>query len=268
MFYRILLTVLLVAFAVKGTFAQVPLSKAYAKTALATASQPTAESVELQAMRQQVKFLEIQLQITKEFQSAILDTIYWALGGVFLALSLVFGFSWFTNFRLYDRDKLALHADLQSRTDAALKELQAEVSRSGLNVDRRLDEKLAEFTRLTEFQVENAQERFKTNSQASIQAIEHSHASIQRSILGLQVRTEPDLAQRLVLAQRLLYYTTDAAPDEVPDAISAILRAIEDGARLKPREASSLNSTLDKVKPEHGAYVNKLRERIVSSSTT
>ena len=145
---------------------QVPPSKAYAQAASATASQPTAESVELQAVRQQVKLLETQLQITKDFQSAILDTIYWALGGVFLALSLVFGFSWFPNFRLYDRDKQALHADLQSRTDAALKEPQAEVSRAGLSVDRRLDEKLAEFTRSTEFQVENAQERRKTDSQA------------------------------------------------------------------------------------------------------
>jgi hypothetical protein len=268
MLYRVLLTILLTAFAAQVAFAQVPPSKAYVQAISATATQPTAESVELQAAHQQVKLLETQLQITKDFQSAILDTIYWALGGVFLALSLVFGFSWFTNFRLYDRDKQALHADLQSRTDAALKELQAEVSRAGLSVDRRLDEKLAEFTRSTEFQVENAQERLKTDSQASIQAIERSHAGIQRAILRLQVRTEPDLTQRLVLAQRLLYYTADAAPDEVPDVISSILRAIEDGAKLTPREVSSLNSTLDKVKPEHAAFANKLRERIVSSSTT
>ena len=268
MLYRFLLTVLLVAFSAQATFAQAPPAKAQAQTASVTVAQPTAESVELQAMRQQVKLLELQLQITKDFQSAILDTIYWALGGVFLALSLVFGFSWFTNFRLYDRDKQALHADLQSRTDAALKELQAEVSRAGLGVDRRLDEKLAEFTRSTEFQVENAQARLKTDSQASIEAIERSNASMQRSILRLQVRTEPDLAQRLVLAQRLLYYTVDAAPDEVPDVIPAILRAIEEGARLTPREASSMNSTLDRVKPEHAAFANKLREKIVSSSTT
>lgn len=267
MLYRVLLSVLLVAFASQVTFAQMPPSKTHVQTVSATASQPTAESVDLQAMRQQVKLLEAQLQITKDFQSAILDTIYWALGGVFLALSLVFGFSWFTNFRLYDRDKQALHADLQSRTDAALKELQAEVSRAGLSVDRRLDEKLAEFTRSTEFQVENAKERLKTESQTSIQAIERRNASIERSILRLQVRTEPDLAQRLVLAQRLLYYTVDAAPDDVPDVISTILRAIEDGAKLNSREVSSLNATLDKVKPEHAAFANKLRERIVSSST-
>ena len=267
MLYRVLLTVLLAAFAAQLPFAQVPPSTAYAQAASATASQPTAESVELQAMRQQVKLLESQLQITRDFQSAILDTIYWALGGVFLALSLVFGFSWFTNFRLYERDKQALHADLQNRTDAALKELQAEVDRTGLNVDRRLDEKLAEFTRLTEFQVENAQERLKNESQASIQTIERGHAGLQRSILHLQVRTEPDLSQRLVLAQRLLYYTVDAAPDDVPDVISSILRAIEDGAKLNPREVSSLNSQLDKVKPEHAAFANKLRERVVSSST-
>jgi len=267
MLYRFLLTTVLVACTLQVTFAQVPPLKAQTQTASATASQPTAESAELQATRQQVKLLEHQLQITKDFQSSVLDTIYWALGGVFLALSLVFGFSWFTNFRLYDRDKQALHADLQSRTDVAVKELHAEASRAGLSVDRRLDEKLAEFTRSTEFQFENAQERLKSEAQASVQAIERSHASIQRSILRLQVRTEPDLAQRLMLAQRLLYYTVDAAPEDVPDVISAMLRAIEDGAKLNPREASSLNLTLDKVKPEHAAFVSKLRERIVSLST-
>ena len=232
----------------------------------AVSPQSTPEFSDLQVARQQVKLLESQLQAVRDFQGAILDTIYWALGGVFLALSLVFGFSWFTNFRLYDRDKQALHADLQGRTDAALKELQAELDRTSLNLDRRFDEKLAEFNRTIETQVEHIREQLKTTSQASITAIERSLAGVQRSILRLQVRTEVDPAQRMTLAQRLLYYTTEAASDEVPEAISAILRAIDEGVRVTTREVASLNALLDKVKPEHSAFANKLREKLVNVS--
>ena len=40
---------------------------------------------EVAALRQQNRLLEVQLQSARDFQGAVLDTIYWALGGVFLA---------------------------------------------------------------------------------------------------------------------------------------------------------------------------------------
>lgn len=41
---------------------------------------------------QQIKLLEEQLRLTREFQTSLLDTVYWALGGVFLVVGLLLGF--------------------------------------------------------------------------------------------------------------------------------------------------------------------------------
>lgn len=228
-----------------------------------TAPKPAVPAdAEILALRQQNRLLEGQLQAIKEFQSAILETIYWALGGVFLALSLVFGFSWFTNFKLYDRDKQALQADLHGKIDSSVKELTAAYATSALNLERRVDEKFEEWKRTAEYQAEETTKRIQSNSQATVTALERRVAALQRDTLRIFIRTEANPDQRMTLARSLLYYTLDAAPQEVPEAIVEIRRSLEDGAKLTTPDVASLNGMLDKVLPAHAAFVTKLREHL------
>lgn len=238
------------------------------------ASAPTASATraahydfEVAALRQQNKLLEVQLASAKDFQGAVLDTIYWALGGVFLALSLVFGFSWFTNFKLYDRDKQALHADLQSRLDVGIKELGTEYSKTSQAVDRRVDEKFEEWKRSAEYQAELLTKQVQASSQVNVNALERSLAGLQREVLRISIRTESDPAVRVSLARRQLYHSLEAAPHEVPEAIAAILRSLDEGVRLTPQDVSAMNGLLEKVPQEHMAFATKLRERLVVAAT-
>ncbi len=219
------------------------------------------------ALKQQNKLLEVQLQSARDFQGAVLDTIYWALGGVFLALSLVFGFSWFTNFKLYDRDKQALHDDLQSRLDVAIKEIGTEYSKNSQAVDRRIEQKFDELKRTAENQAEALTKNVQTNSQAIIKALEHNYARLERDVLKISIRTETDPTQRVLLARRLLYDSLGAAPHEVPEAIAAILRLLDEGVPLSPLDVSAMNNLLDKVPQEHKAFATKLRDRLVDAAT-
>jgi len=236
-------------------------------TPTSSAASAAARDTEVAALRQQNRLLEAQLQSAKEFQGAVLDTIYWALSGVFLALSLVFGFSWFTNFKLYDRDKQALHADLQSRLDIAIKEIGTEYSKTSQAVDRRVDEKFEEWKRTAEYQAEALTKQVQTNSQANVTALERSLSGLQREVLKVSIRTETDPTVRVSLARRLLYYSLDAAHHDVPEAIAAILRSLDEGVRISPQDVSSMNGLLDKVPQEHMAFAAKLRERLVVTAT-
>ena len=232
-----------------------------------SATSAAGKDTEVVALRLQNRLLEVQLQSARDFQGAVLDTIYWALGGVFLALSLVFGFSWFTNFKLYDRDKQALHADLQSRLDVAIKEIGTEYARTSQAVDRRVDEKFEQWKRAAEYQAEALAKQIQTNSQASVNALELGHAGLQREVLKISIRTEPDATVRVSLARRLLYYSLEAAPHDVPEIIATILRSLDDGVRLSPQDVSAMNGLLDKVPQEHMAFATRLRERLVVTAT-
>ena len=252
-------------FLLGSALAQGPSQSVSAPTASATSA--AGKDSEVAALRQQNRLLEVQLQSARDFQGAVLDTIYWALGGVYLALSLVFGFSWFTNFKLYDRDKQALHADLQSRLDVAIKEIGTEYSKTSQAVDRRVDEKFEEWKRTAEYQAEALAKQIQTNSQANVNALERSLAGLQREVLKISIRTESDPAVRVSLARRLLYYSLEAAPHDVPEAIAAILRSLDEGVRVSPQDISAMNGLLDKVPQEHMAFATKLRERLVVTAT-
>ena len=59
--------------------------------------------------------LRAQLAESQRFQEQVLSTVYWSLGTVASVAVLLVGFGWFTNFRMYDRDKSALERDLRAQ---------------------------------------------------------------------------------------------------------------------------------------------------------
>lgn len=105
---------------------------------------PNEQEQELSAAKTQIKLLENQIQLQREFQSAILDTVYWSLGGVFVAVGLLLGFGWFANFKVYDRDKQALQSDIDTRLRTSATDLSNDIVRRGNQLQAVVDEKLEE----------------------------------------------------------------------------------------------------------------------------
>jgi len=58
--------------------------------------------------------LRAQLEVMREFDQKILTTVYWSLGGLVLVTGLLLGFGWFANFRVYERDKIAMTRDVEA----------------------------------------------------------------------------------------------------------------------------------------------------------
>jgi len=57
--------------------------------------------------------LRAQLDLTREYDQRLLATVYWSLSATFLLLVLVGGINWWTNFRLYEREREALRELIQ-----------------------------------------------------------------------------------------------------------------------------------------------------------
>lgn len=77
-----------------------------------------------QKSENEVTLLKEQNKLIREYQGSLLDTVYWALGGVFATTVLLAGFGWWSNFKLYEADKQRLQQDLTAK----INELEAKLA--------------------------------------------------------------------------------------------------------------------------------------------
>lgn len=56
--------------------------------------------------------LQSQIELMRQYEDRILQTVYWSLGGMITVVVLIAGFGWFANFRLYEHDKKVLRQEL------------------------------------------------------------------------------------------------------------------------------------------------------------
>jgi hypothetical protein len=107
--------------------------------------------------------LKAQLEVIRDYDQRLLATVYASLGGVFLLVVLVGGLNWFTNYRLYERERDSLKQSLQvaSQEEAA-----------------KLAQRFEEFKKGTENQLADYCTRVKTAAEeaanSSTRSIAHS----------------------------------------------------------------------------------------------
>jgi hypothetical protein len=85
----------------------------------------------------EVALLKARLEETASFQQSLLSTVYWTLGVLATMMLALIGYSWFVNFRVYERDKLALERDLLSTIQTSIRELETSLT---TDIQSRLDQ--------------------------------------------------------------------------------------------------------------------------------
>lgn len=112
--------------------------------------------------------LKAQLEIMREYNERLLNTVYWSLGTLVVIAVLLVGFSWFTNYKIYERDKAALRQELSGAVDSQILGI-----RNKLNED--LEEKLKEIST-------KSVDAAKANSELAISPIKNQIESLERSV--------------------------------------------------------------------------------------
>ncbi len=77
-----------------------------------TQENPAAQTSVVNNPSGQEAALKAELELVREYDARMQNTVYWSLGVVVLVTVLLAGFSWYTNFKVYDRDLNNLRTEL------------------------------------------------------------------------------------------------------------------------------------------------------------
>jgi hypothetical protein len=192
-----------------------------------------------------------EIELIREFQGDLLTTVYWALGGTFALTTLLLGFGWFLNFRVYERDKNALHDEL-------------------LGVLRQEQAKLRE-----ELKAENEASR-KSALEAAKSANDMAVRTLQREVSDLKLASVRERVERhkeknapgMVITHGIdwleLALKVDALHDVSP-ALETLIDAIADGGKLFGSELTELTTLLSKVPEQHEVLRERLRRALADA---
>jgi hypothetical protein len=88
-----------------------------------------------------VVILKAQLQTIREYDQKLLDSVHWSQGIVGGVALLLVGFSWFTNSRIYERDKAALTQELEGKLQSQLSLIRTELEANQKTASKEILEK-------------------------------------------------------------------------------------------------------------------------------
>lgn len=173
--------------------------------------------------------LRAQIEIMRQYDQKLLDTVYWALGVLVGITLLVVGLGWYTNFKVYKRDVEDLKRDFKNEL---LPELTKVARQAG------------------ESAVKSALESFREvqYKQLKLEADKWEKEGVYANAL----RTYSEMIE---LANAIL------AGFYVPGVLDEMLRLLrEKDVRLRASTIADVNKELDKVPSKYSATVEAIKE--------
>ncbi|WP_312290126.1 hypothetical protein [Stutzerimonas nitrititolerans] len=225
----------------------------------------SSNNTELDLAKQQIKLLESQLQTTREYQGLLLDTVYWALGGIFVLVGLLLGFGWFANFKVYERDKESMRLELTSEISNISRNMEGELRKIESELNTALD---------TKFNTSNINlaTQLKSQLEEAIAPIKASISSAEDRIFQLQLnhrkeRMESEASDSMALTKALhvLQLCVYKATDEIPDILNFMLKKLERGGKFTATEITNVNELIDKLPKQYQTLTDRLRTKLVAS---
>lgn len=253
-----------------------------------SAAAPAASNTANQSF-QEVAVLRAQLSEAQRFQEQILSTVYWSLSGLAGVAVLLVGFGWWTNLRVYERDKQSLERELRLEL--------AEISRqSNDQQQKHLENGISDLKQQITADASANEERLAVSLKASIEEQERKSSSqisqirsiissLQKEIRELQLTEQ--LRERLVDRNKKVYrnalqasvtalelanklgrdYTVGEVLDFVAEDIDTLLKGSD--LPVDNYLLGQLVAGLDAVKGSHAHAAAALKAkaaRLVSSS--
>lgn len=223
------------------------------------------DSAETQTLKLQVKVLEAQLQTMKDFQSSVLDTVYWALGGVFVALGVLGGFGWMANFKIYERDKASLRAELLAEVSKTTSEQAKNFADLSTNLNKKLAADWEQIEAKLGAAMELVADRKSKPLQHSLQALDRQVYQNERMRLNSSMRNNPSTSMALTDALHLMEHCYKRSPTDVAEIIQFMLEKMNEGGQFSVYEFTQIGQLLDKLSPETKLLAERLRSKLATA---
>ena len=202
----------------------------------------------------ELKFLRAQLEIRREHQADLLQTVYWALGGVFLLVSLLVGFGWFGNFKVYERDKQSLKEEMHAEAKKKSVELRGELDDAIKEIRDGVDEAISD-------QVDT---RF-ISIERRISLVESRVLQIELDLAKEKMLSNDSDSMALTDALNLLNKCYISAENEIPDVLKFIVKKLDEGGKFTAKEHARITEILDDLPARYTSLVGRVHKRMNDS---
>lgn len=226
----------------------------------------SSESSELVAAKQQIKLLEMQLSEVRSFQDSILTTVHWALAGVFVLVGLLLGVGWFANFKIYDRDKDSLKAEVQSNASKLSSDLSAQLMRSTADLEQMLQSRFETEKEVIYKSFKSITDDSLKSVVASVNVLTNKFDRMELTRLRKEMNETQSHSTALTRALYLFEFCFDRKIEhEVPNIVNFIIKNLDAGGKFTAREITELNALIDKLPEHYKVLTDKVRTKLVAS---
>lgn len=210
---------------------------------------------------EEVKALRAQLEVMWRYDQRLLYTVYWALGGLGTVVIAIIGFGWFANFRLYERDKAALKAELENAINQ-----QANTLRDQLDTKLRQIEGVAFMAA-------------KESAESAVKPLRGTIEALRRELMYVEYKLEigeaEDWKRRGVPVNALRDYRRALEIGGklgmrfcINQSLEGIQAALKAGARPDSGDTAELTATLNALDPTYAVDAEAIRALLARSKGT
>jgi hypothetical protein len=220
----------------------------------------------LSAAQDEVKLLKAELQVVKSYQDDLLSTVYWSLGTLATIAVLLIGFSWFANFRIYERDKAALRDELHLELNDELGKLKTLFESHVVDTSRLIPEQIAK-------EIQDAISTLAASIKASEKNAARDLANLElelREMEHVKWLNQGVYVNALRIANTMLVialsigssWRISKALDALQNDLGIMTKANYSGQIPEADSIATIIKTLDKVGTEHTILVASIKEML------
>jgi len=221
----------------------------------------------------QVAQLQIELAIVRQYSGQFLSTVYWALGVVAALAVLLVGFGWFSNFRLFEREKLSMRLDLESGLASQAREAIQQLERRFESLRKLLTDSTTEDIGRSEARIMDSEKSQARSLGTQVERLGNSMKSVQYDIDEMEhnrwmaEKVYPNAIRKAVEMVALgVSLQSDFRISRALDFVLAGLRMLnqEKRTRLDAKDTSDLQKTLDSIHEGYSLVIDSIRGQIAA----
>jgi hypothetical protein len=224
---------------------------------------------------EQATALRAQLEVIREYDQKLLATVYWSLGSIAFIAVLLTTYSWYTNFRVYEREREALRSETQLSLKQGLTTAEATLKQQLASAEATLMQQGAAAEDTFRQELATGKAMLNDASKEAAKAVEErlmrSINFLKLEVIDLKIKIGvSEKASNSNLLRAYLEMLTVGLDLEYASAFADAMKHIEllmkGGATIWSHDVPKLHATLNRVGAEFAPQVEIIRQLIPAST--
>ena len=218
----------------------------------------------------EVAALRAQLELMRQYDQRLLNTVYWALGTVVFVALLLSGYSWYANFRVYQRDRANLRDELRLLVQKEMLIVGKTLEDSAAKNYQDLSAAQSEFLKSVPGQYEAIRKSSREVVEAAEAGLKYLIINLRLELLELKIdhqkitKTNPSTLLKSHIDMLELGLELDRSFVYV-DALKAIEGLMKSGGKLWHDDVTKLHGLLGRLPKEFAMQADLIRHLVPAS---